>query len=270
MKRFSPRRAEVKNPRFTLIELLVVIAIIAILAAILMPALQQARERARSSACVNNMKQIMTGVALYADNNDGFWPSMAAMVVSKFGFPTEYTFADHLVFPYPNLVTNFNDGIPKYKQVYVPVKSFACPSMTEGLKRSPTSQPAALHGTFVHYGVFNGANPKENMSGKPIPYYRGSLQKKPGMKVFLADTWFGTGNKLDKTVGYYRFRVSDIAPGDSDYFGTPAARHNSFVNVSFMDGHVGQFGIVNIPENPWETSAQFNLSGNKSNYYWSK
>jgi prepilin-type N-terminal cleavage/methylation domain-containing protein/prepilin-type processing-associated H-X9-DG protein len=56
---------------FTLIELLVVIAIIAILAAILFPVFASARERARASACANNLKQMSTAFHMYFEDWDG-------------------------------------------------------------------------------------------------------------------------------------------------------------------------------------------------------
>ena len=65
-----------KTQRFTLIELLVVIAIIAILAAILMPALQQARERAMGTNCINNLKGAGTISRMYLNDHREIWPNV--------------------------------------------------------------------------------------------------------------------------------------------------------------------------------------------------
>ncbi len=59
---------------FTLIELLVVIAIIAILSAILLPVYSQARDNARATACISNLRQLALGAVMYAQDYDGLFP----------------------------------------------------------------------------------------------------------------------------------------------------------------------------------------------------
>ncbi len=85
---------------FTLIELLVVIAIIAILAAILFPVFAQAKEQAKKTQCVSNLRQIGMGTMSYCADNEDRYPAWAALAPAVNGGNTTFTSPDIQIMPY--------------------------------------------------------------------------------------------------------------------------------------------------------------------------
>ncbi len=108
MQSSIPSHAQRSARGFTLIELLVVIAIIAILAAILFPVFARARENARRTSCLSNLKQIGLGMMQYSQDFDEKFPTIRNLTTGQSGF---YTW-DAAIMPYV-----------KSKQV------FMCPSV---------------------------------------------------------------------------------------------------------------------------------------------
>jgi prepilin-type N-terminal cleavage/methylation domain-containing protein/prepilin-type processing-associated H-X9-DG protein len=123
-----------KRRGFTLIELLVVIAIIAILAAILFPVFARAREKARQSSCLSNVKQISTGTIMYVQDYDEKFPYYAR---GNYGPPDDppWEFWPHQMQPY---IKNW--------QVY------RCPSSQFG---GPMNYHGAYYEERPSYGMTN-------------------------------------------------------------------------------------------------------------------
>lgn len=106
---------------FTLIELLVVIAIIAILAAILFPVFARAREKARQTSCLSNVKQMTLGVLMYVQDYDESWPyhhnptAPTAVTYPGGGVTTAGVMWYAAIYPYVNNMQLFSCPSSSYK-----------------------------------------------------------------------------------------------------------------------------------------------------------
>ena len=204
-----------KKDSFTLIEMLVVIAIIAILAGMVMPALGNARASGKRTSCMNNHKQLVTAMTIYAGDNDN---QMIYKSDTK---------------PYSKVMNGMTIGSITTRE-YVPKAALMCSIASTALKDDATNAIGMINaydGTTKwldsdnRYKTF-GRFAKEN--GNTITYIMERM-KAPGELVLFADTY-----KRGKDESYWTFLPNESST--SGYFATLA--HINTCVTAFADGRV--------------------------------
>ena len=208
--------------KFTLIELLVVIAIIAILAAMLMPALSKAREAARSSNCINNLKTCGLTVFQYADSFRNWAPPNTYMNGSKFitsdgAYQQSYTWGDYLV----------GEQLLAYRD-----KSLRCPNGYPGDREMK-------HATQKYMYYYYGMDHKTFLGSPESFYHRRALTdnttqraiqtgrfRRPSSTHLISDTFDTSVNKMS---AYCSAKA-----------GTLAVNHGNTFQFAFVDGHAAK------------------------------
>ena len=202
---------------FTLIELLVVIAIIAILAAMLLPALNQARAKAHSISCVNQLKQMGNCEQFYSQDNEG----MLAPCL-------------------------WSDGNPNGIQWFAKLQPYAPTLFYRKMNNKPKATPfcpagTAENGFALAYGVA-AVDYGSSLCGG-YTHGRGSGYKSANWRThepFRQSRIVGASHKLAIADGYYYEFQMASGCWDSDYGTFAWPRHGGkSVNALYYDGHAG-------------------------------
>ncbi len=249
-----------RRQAFTLIELLVVIAIIALLAAILFPVFAQAREKARQSQCLSNLRQVVLAAQMYLQDYE-----------ERF-FPAYFLGPDNLV----QVRTYGHYGWPwllyPYAKVY---EVFWCPSEPKSNCREPGNPYFGyVFGRFPAWG-FNQVTLSPGLdeyNPGELPY-RGialSVVQRPSEVLMFAESITLDRRGGVQCTGYDRigyFRVEPprfwqgAPPLQPKSYGHVWARHHlqmqgdrvvgGFASVAFVDGHVKPMTLDSLRDARW-------------------
>ncbi|MBQ7256632.1 MAG: DUF1559 domain-containing protein [Abditibacteriota bacterium] len=220
---------------FTLIELLVVIAIIAILAAILFPVFAQAREKARQTSCLSNMKQMGTAFMLYKDDYDETYPADCQydcgagnlITTATAGYPGEIFFAQCDATGAEARFTWMDSIFPYVKNVQM----FRCPSNPALNKNITTNKPSYGYNAEISGHLCISMEGYLTWHCRP-PLTETQIPTSSEFVMLIDRYWYGLGSTQASVMQAYA----------ADYVGSGAKAakvypHMDGVNITFADGH---------------------------------